>query len=83
MASGPDAEEEGSGGKLEAADTPGAHPKLTWNFLCGRTPGKLRKPPSNPPGWATGKSTVYDLAKRPNRIVVINGEQVGFPTSST
>lgn len=85
MASGPDVGEEDSGGTLEAAiTTPGPEadpdPKRLWNWrsLCGRTPGKPRKPPSNPPGWAAGKSTVYDLAKRPNRIVVINGEQVGL-----
>lgn len=37
---------------------------------------KPRKPPSNPVGWSEGKSTAYDIAQRPNRIVVINGEQV-------
>lgn len=38
-----------------------------------RTP---RKPPSNPVGWSEGKSTPYDVGQRPNRVVVINGEQV-------
>lgn len=82
MASGPDVEEDDSGGNSEAANAPGADPKRQWGFLHGRTPGKQRKPPSNPPGWAAGKSSVYDLAKRPNRIVVINGEQVGLRTST-
>ncbi|CAB1098406.1 unnamed protein product [Ectocarpus sp. CCAP 1310/34] len=36
---------------------------------------KHRKPPSNPPGWSEGKSTAYDVAQRPNRVVVINAEQ--------
>lgn len=43
---------------------------------CGRKARKARKPPSNPPGWASGKSSGFDLAKRPHRIVVLNGEQV-------
>lgn len=41
-----------------------------------------RKPPSNPPGWSEGKSTAYDIAQRPNRVVVINGEQVSSGGSS-
>ena len=44
---------------------------------CRRQRRQPRKPPSNPPGWSEGKSTAYDVAQRPNRIVVINGEQVG------
>lgn len=37
---------------------------------------KPRKPPSNPVGWSEGKSTLHDIAQRPNRVIVINGEQV-------
>lgn len=47
-----------------------------WHILGSKRQRKPRKPPSNPPGWAAGKCTTLELAKRPNRIVVINGEQV-------
>lgn len=47
-------------------------------LLCGRKPNKPRKPPSNPPGWAAGTATDYDIAKRPHRVVIINGEQASF-----
>ena len=48
------------------------YPMCPWR----RQRRKPRKPPSNPAGWAEGKSTPYDIAQRPNRVVVINGEQV-------
>lgn len=51
-------------------------------ILCPwRRQRRQRKPPSNPPGWSEGKSSVYDVAQHPNRIVVINGDQVTNQTA--
>ena len=49
-----------------------------WRYFLSsmRKRRKHKKPQSNPPGWAAGRTTEYDLAKRPNRVVIINGEQV-------
>ncbi|CAN0256362.1 unnamed protein product, partial [Pylaiella littoralis] len=60
---------------IESKTTPQATRKRCPACPWERRRRKQRKPPSNPPGWSEGKSTVYDIAQRPNRIVVINGEQ--------
>lgn len=64
---------EGAGNTMKAE----AERNSTQSACCpwGRH-RKHRKPPSNPPGWSEGKSTAYDVAQRPNRVVVINAEQV-------
>lgn len=75
--SDPEDAHEGAGVPTDAAgSTTPANRSRQWNFSCRRRQRKPRKPPSNPPGWAAGKSTDYDLAKQPNRVVIINGEQV-------
>ncbi|CAM9108152.1 unnamed protein product [Ectocarpus sp. 8 AP-2014] len=63
---------EGAGNTMKAE----AEKNSTQSACCpwGRH-RKHRKPPSNPPGWSEGKSTAYDVAQRPNRVVVINAEQ--------
>lgn len=53
-----------------------AEKKGWWQSMWMGRQRKLRKPPSNPQGWSTGKATEADLVKRPNRVVIINGEQV-------
>lgn len=73
------AKRRGTAGSLLQQKTP------WWRrlFSCGRKTRAPRKPPSNPPGWAAGRATDYDIAKRPDRVVIINGEQVrGQPVSS-
>lgn len=73
--------EHGADGKHEAlmgADSARKEQHTKRRSMCPwqRQRRKPRKPPSNPLGWSEGKSTPYDIAQRPNRVVVINGEQV-------